>query len=126
MEYDRGDRFPFDFEPNGNPFGSKSKRKLSPRSYPIQCEMKWNKSFLSVASLFRLVVCLRLSDCCRRNCRNCSRNDVAITGTRATRGDSVPRSGFCCAPAVVNRSFVFLFMNALQPLRSLFRCFSRY
>ena len=23
--YDRGDSFPFDFEPNGNPFGSKSK-----------------------------------------------------------------------------------------------------
>ena len=25
MGYDRGDGFPFDFEPNGNPFGSKSK-----------------------------------------------------------------------------------------------------
>ena len=40
MGYDRGDSFPFDFEPNGNPFGSKSKGKLSPRSYPIQCERK--------------------------------------------------------------------------------------
>ena len=39
MGYDRGDNFPFDFEPNGNPFGSKSKGKLSPRSYPIQCEI---------------------------------------------------------------------------------------
>ena len=26
----------------------KSKRKLSPRSYPIQCERKWKYSFLSV------------------------------------------------------------------------------
>ena len=48
MGYDRGDSFPFDFEPNGNPFGSKSKGKLSPRSYPIQFERKWNTSFLSV------------------------------------------------------------------------------
>ena len=32
MGYDRGDSFPFDFEPNGDPFGSKFKRKLSPRS----------------------------------------------------------------------------------------------
>ena len=41
IEYDRGDRFVFDFEPNGIPFGSKSNGKLSPRSYPIQCEKKW-------------------------------------------------------------------------------------
>jgi len=27
MGYDRGDSFPFDFEPNGIPFGSKSKGK---------------------------------------------------------------------------------------------------
>ena len=27
--------FPFDFEPNRIPFGSKSKRKLSSRSYPF-------------------------------------------------------------------------------------------
>ena len=40
MGYDRGDSFPFDFEPNGNPFGSKAKGKLSPRSYPIQFESK--------------------------------------------------------------------------------------
>ena len=48
MGYDRGDSFPFDFEPNGIPFDSKLKGKLSPRSYPIQCERKWNTSFLSV------------------------------------------------------------------------------
>ena len=48
MGYDRGDSFPFDFEPNGFPFSSKSKGKPSPRSYPIQCERKWNTSFLSV------------------------------------------------------------------------------
>ena len=44
----RGDSFPFDIEPNGIPFGSKSKGKLSPRSYHIQCERKWKYSFLSV------------------------------------------------------------------------------
>ena len=48
MGYDRGDRFPFDFEPNGIPYGTKSKGKLSPRSYPIQCERKWKHSSLSV------------------------------------------------------------------------------
>ena len=50
MEYDRGDSFPFDFEPNGIPFGLKSKEKLSPRSYPIQFERKWKYSFLSALS----------------------------------------------------------------------------
>ena len=49
MGYDRGDSFPFDVEPNGNPFGSKSKGKLSPRSYRIQCERNWMHSFLSAA-----------------------------------------------------------------------------
>ena len=47
MGYDRADGFPFDLEPNGLPFGSKSKGKLSPRSYPIQCKRKWKYSFLS-------------------------------------------------------------------------------
>ena len=41
MGYDRGDSFPFDFEPKGNQFGSKSKGKMSPRSYPIEFERKW-------------------------------------------------------------------------------------
>jgi len=45
MGYDRGVSFPFDVEPNWIPFGSKSKGKLSPRSYPIQFE--WKYSFLS-------------------------------------------------------------------------------
>ena len=40
--------FPFDFEQNGFPFGSKSKDKLSPRAYPIHCEKRWKYSFLSV------------------------------------------------------------------------------
>ena len=48
MGYDREDSFPFDFEPNGFPFGSESKGKLFPRLYPIQFERKWNTSFLSV------------------------------------------------------------------------------
>ena len=48
MGYDRGDSFPFDFEPNGIPFGTKMKGKLSPRSYPFQYENKTKYSFLSV------------------------------------------------------------------------------
>ena len=48
MKYDRGDSFYFDFELKAIPFGLKSKGKLSPRSYPIQCERKWKYSFLSV------------------------------------------------------------------------------
>ena len=51
MGYDHGDSFPFDFEPNENPFGSKSKRKLSPRSYPIQFERKCNTSVFSALCL---------------------------------------------------------------------------
>ena len=52
MEYGRGDSFPFDFEPNGITFGSKSKGKLSPRPYSIQYKRKWNTSFLSVEEVF--------------------------------------------------------------------------
>ena len=48
MGYDRGDSFPIDFEPNGFSFGSESKGKLSPWSYPFQCERNWKYSFLSV------------------------------------------------------------------------------
>ena len=48
MGYDCGDSFHFDFEPNGVPFGSKSKGKQSLRPYPIQCERKRKYSFLSV------------------------------------------------------------------------------
>ena len=40
MENDRGDSFPLDFEPNGIPFVSKLKGKLSPRSDTIQFERK--------------------------------------------------------------------------------------
>ena len=54
MGYDRGDSFPFDFEPNGNSFASKLKGKLSPRSYPIYCERKWKHSFLSVSKKEKL------------------------------------------------------------------------
>ena len=46
--YDRGDSFILDFEPNGIPFGSKSKGKLSPPSYPINFERNWKYIFLSV------------------------------------------------------------------------------
>ena len=53
MGYDRGDSFPLDFEPDGFPFDSKSKGKLSPRSDPIQFERKLNTCFLSVGSAVR-------------------------------------------------------------------------
>ena len=49
MGYDRDYSFPIDFEPNGIPFGSESKGKLSSRSYPIQCERNWKYSILSVS-----------------------------------------------------------------------------
>ena len=55
MGYDRGDSFPFNFEPNGVPFGSKSKWKVSPRSYHIQCERKWKFSFLSASNCSALL-----------------------------------------------------------------------
>ena len=45
MGYNRGVSFPFDFEPNGIPFDSKSDGKLSPRSYPIQFKGNGNIVF---------------------------------------------------------------------------------
>ena len=57
MGYDRGESYLFNSEPNGIPFGSKSKGKLSPRSYPIQFERKWNTSFLSVDVSLNFVQC---------------------------------------------------------------------
>ena len=56
MGYDRGESFPLDFEPNGNPIGSKLKGKLSPRSYPIQFERKWKHSFLSAGGLLDAIL----------------------------------------------------------------------
>ena len=41
------DRFPFDFEKNGVPFCSKSKGKLSLRSYPIQFKRKTVTTIIS-------------------------------------------------------------------------------
>ena len=60
MGYNRGDSFPFDCEPNGVLFDSKSKEKLSPQLYPIQFERKRKYNFLSVtgalASFIELVL----------------------------------------------------------------------
>ena len=53
MGYGCGDSFPIDFESNGISFGSKSKVKLSPQSYPIRFERKWKYSFLSAAVPFK-------------------------------------------------------------------------
>ena len=52
MGCDGGASFPFDFEPNGLPFGSRSREGLSPRSCPILCGGRWRygllrKSFIS-------------------------------------------------------------------------------
>ena len=58
MGYDRGDSFPFDFEPDGVPFSSKSKGKLSPRPYPVQFERNWNTSFVSVQHKFEFYACV--------------------------------------------------------------------
>ena len=55
MEFDRGDSFPFDFEPNRIPFGSKSKRRLSLRSHSIQFER--NRNFLLLIR-FRIIISL--------------------------------------------------------------------
>ena len=62
MGYDRGESFSFDFVPNGTPFSSKSKEKLSPRSYPIQCERKSNTSFLSVYRMLISTVTVRTTE----------------------------------------------------------------
>ena len=75
MGYDRGDSFPSDFEPNENPFGSKSKEKRSPRSYPIQCERKWKHSFLSVYENVYIYICIN----------NCTRSRQ-LTQSRQIRG----------------------------------------
>ena len=47
MVDDRDNSFPFDFELNGIPFESKSKKKLSSRSYSIQFERNRKYIFLS-------------------------------------------------------------------------------
>ena len=52
MGYDRGDSFPFNFEPNGILFGSKLKRKLSLQSYLIQFEKKLKYNFSLCISNF--------------------------------------------------------------------------
>ena len=64
MEYDRGDSFPLDFEPNEILFGLKLKRKLSLRSYLIQFERKWKHSFhpsLQLNALFFDVTTLKMA-----------------------------------------------------------------
>ena len=56
MGYSCGDSFPFDLEPNGNPFGSKSKGKLSPQPYRIRFERNWKYSLLTADYSFRFLV----------------------------------------------------------------------
>ena len=48
MGYDRDDSFPFDFEPNGIPFGSKSKENCHHDHIPFNVKGNVNIVFLSV------------------------------------------------------------------------------
>ena len=61
MGYDRRFTvFHFDSKPNGYLFDSENRNgKLSPRSYPNQCERKWKYSFLSVRVLLNPNVLLQ-------------------------------------------------------------------
>ena len=47
MAYDRGDSFPFDFEPNGIAFGSENRKENCHHDH-IPFERNWKYSFLSV------------------------------------------------------------------------------
>ena len=93
MGYDLGDSFPFHFEPNRFPFGSKSKGKLSPRSHLIQFERKWKYSFLSVqrdtatvretavsrhSSVYSLKPLDTIELCCSRGFRGCAELDCVL------------------------------------------------
>ena len=66
--YDRGDSFPFNFEPNGIPFGSKSKENC--RHNYISFNMKGNIVFSVYVCVPRDLVC---SDCISDSdtCPNC-------------------------------------------------------
>ena len=55
MGYDRGDSFPFGFEPDGIQFGSKSKGKLSPRSFNVKGIGNIVLSVYSIATILRMV-----------------------------------------------------------------------
>ena len=56
MKYDRGDSFPFYYEPNVIQFGPKSKGKLTLRSYCIQFKRKCKSMFLSIVAEDRVRV----------------------------------------------------------------------
>ena len=52
MEYNYGDRFLFNFGPNGIPFGFKIEGSKIP-SYSIQFEKKWKSTFFRVSDVLR-------------------------------------------------------------------------
>jgi len=58
MEYDRGDSFSFDFEPNGNPFGSNSKGKLHHDHIPFNLKGNGNVVFSVCLSVKKLTALL--------------------------------------------------------------------
>ena len=61
MEYDRGESFPFDFEPNGIPFGSENRKENCHHDYiPLNAKGKGNIVF-SVYAAVHNQACLH---CC--------------------------------------------------------------
>ena len=54
MGYDRGDSFPFDFEPNEKPFGSEN-RKENCRHYHTPCNLKRNKKYIFLSILYKFM-----------------------------------------------------------------------
>ena len=81
MESDCDNSFPFDFEPNVISFGSKSKGKLSPRSYAIQLY-----SFLSVfRQESQIVIATRGLTGARKNSRAASAARERRNAARASR-----------------------------------------
>ena len=95
MEYDRGDSFPFDFDPNGFPFGSKSKRDVSK-----------HRREMDVSSLFRNI---------ERKCFETSQRDVSsrmFLMRMASKSFFQINASFICV-CLLEESLLFLFFPAL-------------
>ena len=97
MGYERGDSFPFDFETNGVPFGSKAKGKLSPWSYPIQCEWKWKYSSLRVVFPVRIIkgTTAEYKLACWNFCHRASEK-LALLGKMGPPLEPPPCTPYCC------------------------------
>ena len=83
MGYDRGDSFPLDFEPNGNPFGSEYRKEnchhdhipfnvkgIGNIVFPVCCDLRdvsggpivgpprWQEPRQTLGGLIRLIICI--------------------------------------------------------------------